>query len=47
MTRNEMNLYRWADAEEMRPRPARDDTQQAQAKMMQKLAELLLDDVQL
>lgn len=47
MTRNEMNLYRWADAEEMKPRPARNDAQQAEAKMMQKLAEMLLEDEQL
>ena len=44
MTRNESNFYRWEDAEEMRPRQSRNDAQQLQAKLYQKLAEMLLTD---
>lgn len=44
MTNNEMNLYRWSGAEELKPRPARDDMQQVNVKIMQKLAEMLLTD---
>lgn len=44
MTRNEANLYRWEDAEELKPNDNRSDVDTAGVKMMQKLAEMLLTD---
>lgn len=44
MTPNEYTLYKWLDAEEMRPRKQDDSAQHAANKLLQKVLESLISE---
>ena len=44
MTQNEMTIYKWLDAEEMRPKKESDDAQKATNKLLQKVFEIFISD---
>lgn len=44
MTENDLTLYKWLDAEEMRPKRVDSDSQRAANKMLFKVFESLISD---
>lgn len=44
MTHNEMTIYKWLDAEEMRPKKQNSDAQKATDKLLQEVLEMFISD---
>lgn len=44
MNQSEMMMYKWLDAEEMRPQKSSDDAQKATNKLLQEVFEMFVSD---